>query len=210
MHIWDVAGTGSRTTVDVSLQPPAEGHGLHLLRPVRHPLPHRRPDGPGRHRRRLRRAGGPEDHHCGPGGPGSAGGLGGGLRAWIRPWPPPAGWRPPCGRIGFDYVFDTNFTADLTIMEEGSEFLERFTHRGQYRWPMFTSCCPGWGPVPEGGSSPRLDGEPLRPPSPPQQMFGAVGQELLRREDRRGPPRHAGDLRDAPACRKRPSAVCPP
>jgi len=47
-------------------------------------------------------------------------------------------------QIGFDYVFDTNFAADLTIMEEGSEFLERFTHRNQYTWPMFTSCCPGW------------------------------------------------------------------
>ena len=46
--------------------------------------------------------------------------------------------------IGFDYVFDTNFTADLTIMEEGTEFLQRFTHRDQYKWPMFTSCCTGW------------------------------------------------------------------
>src|SRR5699024_9697820 len=42
-------------------------------------------------------------------------------------------------RLGFDYVFDTNFAADLTIMEEGSEFVERFTHREQYQWPMFTS-----------------------------------------------------------------------
>ena len=47
-------------------------------------------------------------------------------------------------RLGFDYVFDTNFSADLTIMEEGSEFVERFTHREDYQWPMFTSCCPGW------------------------------------------------------------------
>ena len=47
-------------------------------------------------------------------------------------------------QIGFDYVFDTNFAADLTIMEEGSEFVERFTHKSRYRWPMFTSCCPGW------------------------------------------------------------------
>ncbi len=46
--------------------------------------------------------------------------------------------------LGFNYVFDTNFTADLTIMEEGSEFVERFTHAGAYKWPMFTSCCPGW------------------------------------------------------------------
>ena len=47
-------------------------------------------------------------------------------------------------QMGFDYVFDTNFTADLTIMEEGSEFVDRFTHKERYTWPMFTSCCPGW------------------------------------------------------------------
>ena len=47
-------------------------------------------------------------------------------------------------QIGFDYIFDTVYSADLTIMEEGSEFVERFTHRDQYSWPMFTSCCPGW------------------------------------------------------------------
>lgn len=35
-------------------------------------------------------------------------------------------------QIGFDYIFNTNFTADLTIMEEGSEFVERFTHRDQF------------------------------------------------------------------------------
>ncbi|MBQ1743055.1 MAG: (2Fe-2S)-binding protein, partial [Oscillospiraceae bacterium] len=44
--------------------------------------------------------------------------------------------------LGFDYVFDTDFSADLTIMEEGSEFIDRFTHRNRYTWPMFTSCCP--------------------------------------------------------------------
>ena len=44
--------------------------------------------------------------------------------------------------IGFKYVFDTNFSADLTIMEEGSELLERLTKGGKL--PMFTSCCPGW------------------------------------------------------------------
>ena len=47
-------------------------------------------------------------------------------------------------RFGFDYIFDTTYSADLTIMEEGSEFVERFTHKDQYSWPMFTSCCPGW------------------------------------------------------------------
>lgn len=45
-------------------------------------------------------------------------------------------------RLGFDKVFDTNFSADLTIMEEGNEFLYRLTHGGVL--PMFTSCSPGW------------------------------------------------------------------
>lgn len=44
--------------------------------------------------------------------------------------------------LGFKYVFDTNFSADLTIMEEGSELLERISKGGKL--PMFTSCCPGW------------------------------------------------------------------
>ena len=74
--------------------------------------------------------------------------------------------------VGFDYVFDTNFAADLTIMEEGSEFVERFTHRGKHRWPMFTSCCPGWVrflklEYPELVSH-------LSTAKSPQQMFGAV------------------------------------
>jgi NADH-quinone oxidoreductase subunit G len=46
-------------------------------------------------------------------------------------------------RLGFKAVFDTNFGADLTIMEEGSEFVERFVHkRGPL--PLITSCCPAW------------------------------------------------------------------
>jgi len=45
-------------------------------------------------------------------------------------------------RIGFDFVFDTNFSADLTIMEEGTEFLERLKENRDL--PMFTSCCPAW------------------------------------------------------------------
>lgn len=47
-------------------------------------------------------------------------------------------------KVGIDYVFDTNYGADLTIMEEASEFLERFTHKKEDEMPMFTSCCPGW------------------------------------------------------------------
>ena len=46
-------------------------------------------------------------------------------------------------RLGFDAVFDTNFGADLTIMEEGTEFIERFVH-GKGDLPLITSCCPSW------------------------------------------------------------------
>lgn len=45
-------------------------------------------------------------------------------------------------KLGFDKVYDTNFTADLTIMEEGSELIKRIKENGVL--PMFTSCCPAW------------------------------------------------------------------
>jgi iron-only hydrogenase group A len=45
-------------------------------------------------------------------------------------------------RLGFDKVFDTNFSADVTIMEEGTEFIKRFTKGGTL--PLITSCCPAW------------------------------------------------------------------
>ncbi len=74
--------------------------------------------------------------------------------------------------IGADYVVDTNFSADLTIMEEGSELLERLKNSNKYKWPMYTSCCPSWvrflkmeypDQVPQLSSA-----------KSPQQMFGAV------------------------------------
>ena len=80
-------------------------------------------------------------------------------------------------RIGFDYVFDTNFAADLTIMEESSEFLERFTHRGKYRWPMFTSCCPGWVRFLKSQYPDYVDC--LSTAKSPQQMFGAVAKSYF-------------------------------
>ena len=76
--------------------------------------------------------------------------------------------------LGFDYVFDTNFSADLTIMEEGSEFVQRFTHRDQYPWPMFTSCCPGWVRFVKS-QFPQFTGN-LSTAKSPQQMFGAVAK----------------------------------
>ena len=74
--------------------------------------------------------------------------------------------------IGFQYVFDTDFSADLTIMEEGSEFLERLTHREEYRWPMFTSCCPGWLRFIKTEFPEYIPN--LSTAKSPQQMFGAV------------------------------------
>ena len=79
--------------------------------------------------------------------------------------------------MGFDYVFDTNFAADLTIMEEGSEFIERFTHRNKYHWPMFTSCCPGWVRFVKS-QFPAYIGN-LSTAKSPQQMFGAVVKSYL-------------------------------
>jgi NADH-quinone oxidoreductase subunit G len=76
--------------------------------------------------------------------------------------------------IGFDYVFDTDFSADLTIMEEGSEFIERMTHPDQYKLPMFTSCCPGWVRYVKI-RYPEL-AENLSTAKSPQQMFGAVAK----------------------------------
>ena len=76
--------------------------------------------------------------------------------------------------LGVDYVFDTNFSADLTIMEEGTEFLERMTHRDQYQWPMFTSCCPGWVRFLKS-QYPEMTGQ-LSTAKSPQQMFGAIAK----------------------------------
>ncbi len=75
-------------------------------------------------------------------------------------------------RVGFDYVFDTNFAADLTIMEEGSELLERLNNPNKYAWPMFTSCCPGWVSFVSKKYPKYLRN--LSTAKSPQQMFGAV------------------------------------
>ena len=80
-------------------------------------------------------------------------------------------------RLGVDYVFDTNFTADLTIMEEGSEFIERMTHPGEYKMPMFTSCCPGWVRFVKL-HYPELVNN-LSTAKSPQQMFGAVAKSYF-------------------------------
>ena len=75
-------------------------------------------------------------------------------------------------RMGADYVFDTCFSADLTIMEEGTEFVKRFTSGELKERPMFTSCCPGWLRIVKS-QCPHL-GKYLSSAKSPQQMFGAV------------------------------------
>ena len=80
-------------------------------------------------------------------------------------------------RLGFDHVYDTTFSADLTIMEEASEFIHRFTSGGLDRYPMFTSCCPGWVRFIKG-QYPELTGQ-LSTSKSPQQMFGAIAKTWL-------------------------------
>lgn len=80
-------------------------------------------------------------------------------------------------KIGFDYIFDTNFTADLTIMEEGSELIERLTHRDEHKWPMFTSCCPGWIRFAKGQYPDFIDN--LSTAKSPQQMLGSITKSFF-------------------------------
>lgn len=77
--------------------------------------------------------------------------------------------------LGFDYVFDTNFGADMTIMEEGSELLERLGGKGAM--PMFTSCCPGWVRYLKINHPDKL--AHLSSAKSPQQMFGALLKEYV-------------------------------
>lgn len=75
-------------------------------------------------------------------------------------------------QLGFDYVFDTNFAADLTIMEEGAEFLARLARREAL--PLFTSCCPGWVNWVEINRPDLLPH--LSTTKSPQQMHGALSK----------------------------------
>ena len=80
-------------------------------------------------------------------------------------------------RMGFDKVFDTNFTADLTIMEEGTELLLRLKKvlvdkDDSVKLPQFTSCSPGWVKFIEHFYPEKLDH--VSTAKSPQQMFGAI------------------------------------
>ncbi len=73
-------------------------------------------------------------------------------------------------RLGFNKVFDTNTGADLTIMEEGTELIERINNNGVF--PMITSCSPGWVRYAESNYPDLLDH--LSSAKSPHQMFGAI------------------------------------
>jgi len=77
--------------------------------------------------------------------------------------------------LGFDYVYDTSFAADLTVIEEGNEFLERYK-KGE-RMPQFTSCCPAWVKFAEQ-YYPDMIGN-LSSCKSPQQMFGSLCKDQL-------------------------------
>ena len=72
-------------------------------------------------------------------------------------------------KMGFDGIFDTNFTADLTIMEEGFEFIDRLNSGGKL--PLITSCSPGWVKFAEHNLD---DLDHLSTCKSPQQMFGTL------------------------------------
>ena len=80
-------------------------------------------------------------------------------------------------RVGFDYVFDTTFAADVTIMEEASELLERLHNPDGHKWPMFTSCCPGWVSY-VTKKYPSFVAN-LSTTKSPQQIFGAIAKSFF-------------------------------
>ncbi len=77
--------------------------------------------------------------------------------------------------LGFDAVFDTDFAADLTIMEEANEFLERFVSGKNL--PLITSCCPAWIKYVENNYGDNM--EFISTCKSPQQMFGAIAKNYL-------------------------------
>ena len=171
LHIWDVQNTGSRTTVDVSNNRTIEESDCSICGQCITHCPTgalRERDDTGKVFRALAD---PETVTVVQVAPavraawGEALGLPGHMATEGR-------MVAALKRIGFDYVFDTNFSADLTIMEEGNELLKRLADPEEKRWPMFTSCCPAWVRFLKF-RYPELAGN-LSTAKSPQQMFGAV------------------------------------
>jgi NADH-quinone oxidoreductase subunit G len=75
-------------------------------------------------------------------------------------------------QLGFEYVFDTLYSADMTIMEEGTELIHRLNNGILASKTMFTSCCPGWVQLAESNYPDILD--QLSTTKSPQQIMGAI------------------------------------
>ncbi len=82
--------------------------------------------------------------------------------------------------IGVDEVYDTAFAADMTVIEESEEFVQRLTSGENL--PLFTSCCPGWVKFAEN-KYPELE-DNISSCKSPQQMFGAVVKEYYKEKDK--------------------------
>jgi len=90
-------------------------------------------------------------------------------------------------RIGFKAVFDTNFSADLTIMEEASEFVERFAH-GKGPLPLITSCCPAWTDYMEKNHQDFIPN--FSTAKSPQQMLGVMAKTYYSEKTGIDPAKH--------------------
>ena len=77
-------------------------------------------------------------------------------------------------KLGVNFVFDTSFGADMTIIEESAELLQRLSNRENKKWPMFTSCCPGWVSFIKS-QYPELIAN-LSTTKSPQQIFGSTAK----------------------------------
>lgn len=171
LHIWDVEGTGSRTTVNVSGHKTIEGSACSLCgQCVTHC-----PVGA------LRERNDTEKVWEALSDPNKI------VVTQVAPavrtaWGEEFGLQPneatvgmildALKKMGADYVFDTCFSADLTIMEEATEFIQRFTSGELKDRPMFTSCCPGWVRFAKS-QFPHMV-KYLSSAKSPQQMFGTV------------------------------------
>ena len=173
MNIWDVANTGSRTTIGVTGQRKLENSDCTLCGQCITHCPvaalHAREDWQGI----LDKMADPDVITLVQVAPAVR-------TAWAeslgfsREEATPGRMAAALRRLGFDYVFDTIFSADRTIMEEGSEFLSRFESLKEDGMPMFTSCCPGWIRFVKT-QYPQLVPY-LSSAKSPQQMFGAVSK----------------------------------